>query len=123
LCASPLTDQMTDKLRLQGIKTSPVLRTSMCMVAPFVAAQSDVVFILPKREALSFARFFQMRTAPLPVPPQKYDTFQYWAERSDHDGAHRWLRKAVKTRSECVVDSREFLQLFECCPAASLLSD
>jgi hypothetical protein len=28
-----------------------------------------------------------------------------------------------KTRGECVVDSREFLQLFECCPAASLLSD
>jgi DNA-binding transcriptional LysR family regulator len=96
LCASPLTDYLTDKLRLQGVKVAPVLRMSMCMVAPFVAAQSNVVFILPKREALSFAQFFRMRTAPLPVPVKKYDTFQYWAERSNQDAAHRWLRATIK---------------------------
>lgn len=96
LCASPLTDFMTEKLRQQKIQAAPVLRMSMCMVAPFVAAQSDVVFILPKREALKFSQFFRMRTAPLPVPPEKYDTFQFWAERSDHDAAHRWLRRTVK---------------------------
>jgi hypothetical protein len=87
---------MRDKLRLQGIKATPVLRMSMCMVAPFIASRSNVVFILQKREALSVTQFFRVKTAPLPVPPQKYDTFQYWAERSDHDAAHRWLRKAIK---------------------------
>jgi hypothetical protein len=83
---------MRDKLRLQGIKATPVLRMSMCMVAPFIASRSNVVFVLQKREALSVTQFFRVKTAP----PQKYDTFQYWAERSDHDAAHRWLRKAIK---------------------------
>ena len=80
----------------QGITADPVLRMSICMAAPFVAAQSDVVFLLPKREAEKFAQFFRMRIAPLPFPGEKFETFQYWAERSDSDPAHRWLRKTVK---------------------------
>ena len=96
LCMSPLTDKLTEKWRQQGVTADPVLWMSICMVAPFVAAQSDVVFLLPKREAEKFAQFFRMRIAPLPFPGEKFETFQYWAERSDTDPAHRWLRKTVK---------------------------
>jgi hypothetical protein len=39
---SPLTDQLTEKWRQQGVTADPVLRMSICMVASFVAAQSDV---------------------------------------------------------------------------------
>jgi hypothetical protein len=42
---SPLTDQLTKKWRQQGVTADLVLRMSICMVTPFVAAQRDVVFL------------------------------------------------------------------------------
>jgi DNA-binding transcriptional LysR family regulator len=60
LCMSSLTDQLTEKWRQQGVTADPVLRMSICMVAPFVAAQSDVVFLLPKREAEKFAQLVRL---------------------------------------------------------------
>jgi DNA-binding transcriptional LysR family regulator len=60
LCMSPLTDQLTEKWRQQGVTADSVLRMSFCMVASFVAAQSDVVFLLPKREAEKFAQLARL---------------------------------------------------------------
>jgi hypothetical protein len=60
LCMSPLTDQHAEKWRQQGVTADPVLRMSICMVAPFVAAQSDVVFLWPKREAEKFAQLARL---------------------------------------------------------------
>ena len=60
LWMSPLTDQHAEKWRQQGVTADPVLRMSICMVAPFVAAQSDVVFLLPKREAEKFAQLARL---------------------------------------------------------------
>jgi hypothetical protein len=65
------------------------------LVAPFVVASSDLVLTASERLARTFERSLKLRIVRPPVPLASYKLTQVWAERSDADPGHLWLRGAV----------------------------
>ncbi|MCS6995603.1 MAG: LysR family transcriptional regulator [Casimicrobiaceae bacterium] len=64
-------------------------------VAPYVVAQSDLIFTTGRRFAEPFTRLLPLvlRRAPLEFPPLRF--YQLWHERTHHSAAARWLRALI----------------------------
>lgn len=65
------------------------------LVAPAVAARTNLLAIVPKRVALVFAAAMplQLLEPPIPIPPLRISL--YWHDRSHRDPRHRWLRGLI----------------------------
>jgi DNA-binding transcriptional LysR family regulator len=65
------------------------------MAVPVIVAQTDVVVTVPRRLALAFAGYPNLRLleAPIPIPP--FEIKQHWHKRYHHDQANRWLRQLM----------------------------
>lgn len=65
------------------------------MVVPMILAQSDLIAVVPKTLATTFAPLVALKALPLPfdVPPVRVR--QFWHQRSHHDPVHRWLRNTI----------------------------
>jgi len=64
-------------------------------VAPYVVAQTDLLFTTGRRFAAPFARILPLRVlnAPLDFPPLGF--YQLWHERTHASSACRWLRSKI----------------------------
>jgi DNA-binding transcriptional LysR family regulator len=92
-----------DVLKRIGVKRRIALRLPHPLVAPIAAAESDLIFTLPKL----LADRIQM-VAPVVViePPEEisreigmFSVRQHWHERHHHDPGHIWMRNLL---AECV---------------------
>jgi DNA-binding transcriptional LysR family regulator len=86
-----LLDEQLDAL---GVTRRVVLSMSQFLVAPWVAAHSDAVLLLPRR-LLPMVAAWGLRTLNVPLEMPRFQVAMLWRERSQREPAHRWLRQAV----------------------------
>jgi DNA-binding transcriptional LysR family regulator len=72
-----------------------VLRVPQFLVAPLVAARTDLVATVPRRVAEALAHGGTLAVVPPPVELATFTVHQVWHERHHHDHGHRWLRQTV----------------------------
>jgi DNA-binding transcriptional LysR family regulator len=61
---------------------------------PILAAESDLLVIMPTGLANAFAAHLRLKILQPPIPFPKYDVKVYWHERFHRDPANVWLRRA-----------------------------
>jgi DNA-binding transcriptional LysR family regulator len=83
-------------LAQQGLKRHSVLDIPHCMVAPFIIARTDLITVLPRRQAMDCSAGLPVRILPCPVPLPRFATHQYWLTDVDQEKPHQWLRKAIR---------------------------
>jgi DNA-binding transcriptional LysR family regulator len=83
-------------LSQQGLKRLSVLDIPHCMVAPFIIARTDLIVVLPRRQALDISAVLPVRIFPCPVPLPRFATYQYWRADVHKEKPHQWLRKAIR---------------------------
>ncbi len=79
----------------QGIQHRVALEIPNFFGAAFVAENTDLLVIIPKRlgEVLGERGEFRMHPVPFPLPD--YGVKQHWHERYNNDLGNRWLRAVV----------------------------
>jgi DNA-binding transcriptional LysR family regulator len=65
------------------------------VTVPFLAAQSEMLGIIPLGLARTLRRALGLRTVELPVELPPLTMSLAWHERHQHDAAHRWFREFV----------------------------
>jgi DNA-binding transcriptional LysR family regulator len=90
-----LSGSVDAALKRHGLRRRVVLTVPHFLVAPFVVAASDLVLTVAERLVSSLSRKLELRTVQLPVQLAAYKLTQVWAERSQTDPGHEWLRAAV----------------------------
>jgi len=83
-------------LSQQGLKRLSVLDIPHCMVAPFIIASTDLIIVLPRRQAMDCSAVLPVRILPCPVLLPKFATHQYWQADVNKEKPHQWLRKAIR---------------------------
>jgi len=82
-------------LAKQGLRRRIVMTLPHFLVAPFVVAGSDLALTAPARLLGAFTTALGLRRLQLPLKLSGYILSQVWAERSNDDQGHRWLRGVV----------------------------
>jgi DNA-binding transcriptional LysR family regulator len=59
------------------------------------SAQTDLVVTVPRRLALAFAGYPNLRLFEPPIPIVPFEIKQHWHKRYHHDQANRWLRQLL----------------------------
>jgi DNA-binding transcriptional LysR family regulator len=67
-----------------------------CLLAPFIAARTDLIVTVPKREALDFLDLLSLKMFPPPQPMGRFTVSAFWSEEGHRDPANRWLRAILK---------------------------
>jgi len=67
-----------------------------CLLAPFIAARTDLIVTVPKREALDFVDLLPLKMFPPPQAMGQFAVRAFWSEEGHHDPANRWLRATLK---------------------------
>jgi DNA-binding transcriptional LysR family regulator len=67
-----------------------------CLLAPFIAARTDLIVTIPKREALDFVDLLPLKMFPPPQPMGQFTVRAFWSEEGHRDPANRWLRATLK---------------------------
>lgn len=98
-----LTGMMDEVLRTRGLARSVRLGCTQFSLAPWLLLESDLVLTLPRRAAHIFARRLPLALHEPPLPTPSFSMWIVWAERSQGDPAHRWLRDALRT---CLKDRK-----------------
>lgn len=83
-------------LSQQGLKRRSVLDIPHCMVAPFIIARTDLIMVLPRRQAMDCSTVLPVRILPCPIPLPRFATHQYWLADVNKEKPHQWLRKAIR---------------------------
>jgi DNA-binding transcriptional LysR family regulator len=84
-----------DALAAHGIQRRVLLTVSHFLVAPYVVAASDLALTVSERVITPFLRPLGLRILRLPAEVATYRLTQVWAERSERDPGHAWLRQTV----------------------------
>jgi DNA-binding transcriptional LysR family regulator len=66
-------------------------------MAPYLVAESDLVFTTARHFAEQFTRSLPVVSVAAPEGFPRMRFYQLWHERSQHQGAHRWLRSLLST--------------------------
>jgi DNA-binding transcriptional LysR family regulator len=83
-------------LAQQGLQRHSVLDIPHCMVAPFIIARTDLIMVLPRRQAMECSTLLPVRILPCPLPLPRFATHQYWLADVNKEKPHQWLRKAIR---------------------------
>ncbi len=65
------------------------------MAVPIIVAQTDVIVTVPRRLALVFAGYPNIKLIEPPIKIPSFEIKQHWHERYHHDTANKWLRKVT----------------------------
>jgi DNA-binding transcriptional LysR family regulator len=79
----------------RGLERRIVVRTAHFLVAPAVAARTDLVATVTERLARVVAPQLGLRILEMPVPRESIPLVALWHERVHRDPAHRWLRRLL----------------------------
>lgn len=84
-----------EALAKAGLARRVGLSVPVFLLAPLVAAQTDMLFTAPLEliEPIAAQLGVVHRRPPIELP--RVPVVLYWAERMQHDGGHRWLRERV----------------------------
>jgi DNA-binding transcriptional LysR family regulator len=82
------------QLHALGLTRQVVLSMSHFLAAPWIAAQSNAVVLIPRR-LLAVVSGWNLRTLNVPLQMPSFQVSMLWRERSQREPAHRWLRQAI----------------------------
>jgi DNA-binding transcriptional LysR family regulator len=82
-------------LEERGLKRRIALRVPHFVAALAIISQSDMILTVPYGLAISFAKQYQLKILPFPMPQKGFTYSIIWHERYIKDPAHRWLRNLV----------------------------
>ena len=85
-----------EKLVLRQARDARVFVPYYAM-APYLVAQSDLVFTTARHFAEQFTASLPVVSVPAPEGFPRMRFYQLWHERSQHQAAHRWLRGLLST--------------------------
>ncbi len=88
-------------LARRGVARRIAVTVPHFLVAPFVAASSNLALTMSERVVRTLHRSLSLRVIELPFRLASYKLSQVWAERSHADEGHRWLRSAI-ARALCI---------------------
>jgi DNA-binding transcriptional LysR family regulator len=88
-----LIEQLLTK---SGVRREAVVTFPHCLLAPFIASRTDLIVVVPKREALDFVEILPLDIFPPPVPLSRFPVRAIWSEEGHRDPANRWLRATIK---------------------------
>lgn len=90
---SPTDTRFVDNV-LAGMKAARqvALNTPHWLILPAVLTQSDLVSVMSKRLAQSFARAYPLAIRPLPFATDPIRWTLYWHQRHQASRPHAWLR-------------------------------
>ncbi len=83
-------------LAARGLSREVAVRVSHFLNVPALVARTDLVAALSARIAEPFARAFDLRVLPPPLPLPKSRIGMVWHEATDTDPAQVWLRALVR---------------------------
>jgi DNA-binding transcriptional LysR family regulator len=79
----------------QRLRRRVALTVPHFMAVPVIVAQTDLVATVPRRLALAFAGYPNVRLVESPIPMPSFEIKQHWHRRYHHDPANRWLRRLL----------------------------
>jgi len=82
-------------LAQQGLQRRVALTIPHFLVAPHVVASSNLALVVSKRVIRPYVKPLRLKELPLPLRLSGYRLTQVWAQRSDDDDGHRWLRSVL----------------------------
>jgi len=82
-------------LARHGLGRRVVLTVPHFLVAPFVVASSDLALTASERLLAPFVRHLRLELLRLPMKLESYKLTQVWAQRSQDDQGHAWLRGMI----------------------------
>ena len=85
-----------DALKALGLARRIVMRVPSLLVIPAVVAGSDLVANVPRQFARSISTSMPIQVMDLPFEVPIYRLSMVWHERTQQDGAHRWLRQKIR---------------------------
>jgi DNA-binding transcriptional LysR family regulator len=83
-------------LAQQGLERRSVLDIPHCMAAPFIISRTDLIAVLPRRQAMDCSTGLPVRILPCPIPLPRFATHQYWLTDVNQEKPHQWLRQAIR---------------------------
>ncbi|AGP41021.1 LysR family transcriptional regulator [Sorangium cellulosum] len=89
------------ELAARGLRRRVTLTVSHFLVAPFIISGSDLLLTVSARVAGAVASKLDLVVRPCPVEIAGYALTLVWAERSERDEGHRWLRDAMARAVAC----------------------
>lgn len=86
-----------EALAKTGLERHVGLSVPVFLLAPLVAAQTDMLFTAPLELVAPLAAPLGVvyRSPPIELP--RVPVLLYWAEQMQHDPGHRWLREQIAT--------------------------
>ncbi|HEX6136937.1 MAG TPA: LysR family transcriptional regulator [Casimicrobiaceae bacterium] len=79
----------------QRLRRRVALTIPHFMAVPVIVAHTDVVATVPRRLALAFAGYPNVRLLEPPIPIPQFEIKQHWHRRYHHDPANKWLRRLL----------------------------
>ncbi|XXX75521.1 LysR substrate-binding domain-containing protein [Sorangium sp. So ce134] len=89
------------ELAARGLRRRVTLTVSHFLVAPFILSGSDLLLTVSARVAETLGRKLDLVVRPCPLEIRGYTLTLVWAERSENDEGHRWLRAAIERAVAC----------------------
>ena len=92
----PVPGLIEQRLTKSGLRREAIVAFPHCLLAPFIAARSDLIVVVPKREALDLVELLPLDMFPPPAPLGRFPVKTIWSEEGHRDPANRWLRATLK---------------------------
>ncbi|ATQ69773.1 MULTISPECIES: LysR family transcriptional regulator [Methylosinus] len=89
------TGLIDDWLEARGLARKVSLVVPNFLSAPWIVANTDLVFSLPLRIAEHFVRIAPLEIVPIPIEFPTYDLLMVWHSLQDKEPAHAWLRRTI----------------------------
>lgn len=89
------TGLIDDWLEQRGLARKVSLVVPNFLSAPWIVANTDLVFSLPSRIAEHFVRLAPLKILPIPIDFPTYDLLMVWHSLRDKEPAHAWLRQEI----------------------------
>lgn len=91
--SSGIADKILAK---HGLKRTVVVSTPYFLTAPYIAVETNLLVILPRRLANSFSKLLPLKVLELPIQIPKLSFKQIWHGRTHNEPAQSWLRKEIQ---------------------------
>ena len=82
-------------LARRGLRRRVALVVPSFLVAPVIAAGSDLVATVPSRIAKMYVGRLPVRSVPVPLELPPVTVFMAWHERMRRDPGHAWFRRLL----------------------------
>jgi DNA-binding transcriptional LysR family regulator len=84
-----------EAMRSIGMSRKIGFSTPHMAIVPTLAAETDLLGIVPARLARKYASRTRLKTYPVPLRLPRTTLALLWQERNQHDPAHGWLRQVI----------------------------